>query len=62
MKDTDSTKPPDRVSKEVRALAREQFSDDDIRQCLQELQNADGTPGLELKDFIADVERMLEQP
>jgi hypothetical protein len=39
----------------------EQFTKEEIHLCLKELQEQDDSSGLELKDFIAELERMVEQ-
>jgi hypothetical protein len=59
--DAHSPEPSQVVAAELLALAREQFTEEDIRRCLQELQGANETSGKELKDFLSDLEKTVEQ-
>jgi hypothetical protein len=43
----------------LRSLAREQFTQEDLERCLRDL---DDPSGLELKDFVSELERMVDQP
>ena len=43
----------------LRGLAREQFTQEDLERCLRDLQDP---AGLELQDFVAELERMVDQP
>ncbi len=47
---------------DLSALAREHFTEEDIRGSLEDLQNLKSAAGMELRDFIFELERMVEAP
>ena|SRR3989442_1611828 len=47
----------EKLSVDLRGLAREQFIQEDLERCLQDLHDPSG---LELKDFVSELERMVD--
>ena len=48
-------------SPEQIALARALFTEEEIKRCLKELQQQGQPSGLELKDFVSDLERLVKE-
>jgi hypothetical protein len=45
------------LSAQLRALAREQFGQEDLERCLRDLHDPSG---LQLQDFVSELERMVD--
>jgi len=56
------TKHGQKILPEIAALDREQFTEEEIRQCLLDLQELDHPSGPELADFISELERAVNDP